>query len=123
MPRRPDRDHREPLPVDERELLDAADVGVLFGVSRTTVSEWNREELMPRPVRIRGSVRWVRRELIEWVKAKCPSRSQWKWSAIPEPRLDSLLNDLNNRVWNLTLKLEEINRARSTERLRPVHDR
>ena len=51
------------------------------------VSTWDRNTaagLTPAPVRIAGSVFWVRAELAEWCLRGCPPRDEWAplWRAI-----------------------------------------
>ena len=63
---------------DSALLLDAEDVGLLLGISRSMVLKLNASGQLPLPVRLGRCARWRRRELTEWVDAGCPSRAQWQ---------------------------------------------
>jgi predicted DNA-binding transcriptional regulator AlpA len=61
----------------ECALLDVRKAAALCGMSRTS---WYRAESsgkVPRAVRIGGSVRWRRDELLRWIDAGCPARAKW----------------------------------------------
>lgn len=60
--------------------VDADGAGRLVGVSGRTWRRMNAGGLVPRPVRLAGSVRWRVDELRRWVDAGAPSRSKWEES-------------------------------------------
>ena len=70
------------VPLSERELLRADEVGALFfGCSRSTVYSWLSDGWLPRPVRLAGHKnRWRRVELLDWIAAGCPPASRWRWT-------------------------------------------
>ncbi|MCL5281437.1 MAG: helix-turn-helix domain-containing protein, partial [Planctomycetes bacterium] len=65
------RDIREALAVCARELAEMLDV------SLRQVWRLNSAGKLPRPVRLGGSVRWDRDEVLRWFKDGCPDRQAW----------------------------------------------
>ena len=60
-------------------LLSAEAVGLLLGVSRSTVYSMHAcGELGPRPIHLGRRTLWNRKELESWTDAGCPSRDVWK---------------------------------------------
>jgi len=59
------------------ELLTTREVGALLNMGASTVRAHDRRGLLPPPVRIGGSVRWLRKELLAWLAVGCPSRGRW----------------------------------------------
>lgn len=59
-------------------LLTAEQTAELLGISVRHVHKLNREEKIPAPVRLGGSVRWRREEVERWVEAGSPSREEWE---------------------------------------------
>jgi predicted DNA-binding transcriptional regulator AlpA len=53
-----------------------------IGVS--TLDRLNAAGLVPKPIRLAGSLAWSRAELAEWCRHGCPGREEWSalWSAI-----------------------------------------
>jgi len=66
------RNTREALAVCARELAEMLDV------SLRQVWRLNAAGKLPKPVRIGGSVRWNREEILEWFQAGCPDRRTWE---------------------------------------------
>ena len=62
------------------EGLDYAEAGTLIGLSRTKVYDLDRRGLIPSPVAIgdSGIKRFLRTELLQWMKHGCPSRATWR---------------------------------------------
>ena len=60
-----------PMAISARELAD------LLGISMRQVWRLNSAGKLPRPVRIGGSVRWKRQEIMDWFEAGCPDRKTW----------------------------------------------
>ncbi len=60
-----------PLAVSAKELAN------LLGVSLRQVWRLNSTGRLPRPVRLGGSVRWRRDEIVAFVEAGCPDRQTW----------------------------------------------
>ncbi len=60
-----------PLAVSAKEL------GALLGVSLRQVWRLNSTGKLPKPIRLGGSVRWRRDEIIAFVEAGCPDRQTW----------------------------------------------
>lgn len=54
-------------------LLDVNDVAEMLGVSSRQVYRLADGGLMPKPIKLGGSVRWDRNVIDEWVAAGCPS--------------------------------------------------
>jgi len=59
------------MAISARELAD------LLGISMRQVWRLNSAGKLPRPVRIGGSVRWNRQEIMDWFEAGCPDRKTW----------------------------------------------
>ena len=59
-------------------LLRGRFAAVIFGVSLRTWQMWNAAGRIPRPIRIGRSPLWPLNELMEWVDAGCPPRSEWE---------------------------------------------
>jgi predicted DNA-binding transcriptional regulator AlpA len=59
--------------------ISAKQLSQLLGVSLRQVWRLNATGKLPRPVRIGGSVRWNRAEVIRWFsEAGCPDRQTWE---------------------------------------------
>jgi len=59
--------------------VSAKQLSQLLGVSLRQVWRLNSTGKLPRPVRIGGSVRWNRAEVIQWFsEAGCPDRQTWE---------------------------------------------
>jgi predicted DNA-binding transcriptional regulator AlpA len=59
-------------------LVNAEEAAALCGIGKTTWYALNTTGRCPRPVRLRGAVRWRREELEAWILAGCPARLQWE---------------------------------------------
>lgn len=60
-------------------LIDTRAVAELLNVSQKTVYKRDRDEAMPKPLRIGRAKRWGAEEIKAWVDEGCPPRSEWKW--------------------------------------------
>jgi predicted DNA-binding transcriptional regulator AlpA len=62
----------------EKELLNDDESAGMCG--RSTASWWRDHAAarVPAPVRLGGSTRWRRRELLAWIEAGCPPRKTWE---------------------------------------------
>ena len=59
--------------------ISARQLSQLLGISLRQVWRLNATGKLPRPVRIGGSVRWNRAEVIQWFsEAGCPDRQTWE---------------------------------------------
>ncbi len=58
--------------VELRPLIDVREVSGMLGVTPRTI--WRLRDLgkMPMPVKIGGSVRWRRMEILSWIEQGCP---------------------------------------------------
>jgi predicted DNA-binding transcriptional regulator AlpA len=54
-------------------LLKDAEVSRRLGVSRRQVWKLLKSGVLPRPVKIGGSVRWVERHITWWIEEGCPA--------------------------------------------------
>ncbi len=68
---------KEKQPPAEK-LLSTKAVATILSLSPRTVHRLNSSGLIIRPLRISGSVRYVQSELMAWIQAKMPRRSEWK---------------------------------------------
>ena len=65
--------------------ISAKQLSQLLGVSLRQVWRLNATGKLPRPVRIGGSVRWNRAEVIRWFsEAGCPDRETWEARKVVE---------------------------------------
>jgi predicted DNA-binding transcriptional regulator AlpA len=53
-------------------------------VGTSTLDRLNAAGLVPKPIRLGGSLAWPRAELAAWIAHGCPQRAEWSplWSAI-----------------------------------------
>lgn len=58
--------------------ISAKQLSRLLGVSLRQVWRLNATGKLPRPIRIGGSVRWNRAEVLRWFDAGCPDRQVWE---------------------------------------------
>ena len=63
---------REALAVCARELAE------MLGVSLRQVWRLNSAGRLPKAIRLGGSVRWNRREIMDWFQSGCPDRQTWE---------------------------------------------
>ena len=63
---------QQPLAIRAKELA------ALLGVSLRQVWRLNAAGKLPRPVRLGGAVRWLRKEIEAFVEAGCPDRQTWE---------------------------------------------
>jgi predicted DNA-binding transcriptional regulator AlpA len=75
----------------ERELLSARQLAWVLSVNPATVRRWDAGGLIPDGVRIGGRVLWRRRELMDWIDAGMPHRTDWKWSPSIPAKLEALI--------------------------------
>jgi predicted DNA-binding transcriptional regulator AlpA len=62
-----------------RLMLDTAEMAEFLGITRKTMAQLVYTERVPLPCRISVGkcFRWSVLELLEWVEAGCPKRSDW----------------------------------------------
>lgn len=60
------------------KLLSTRAVAKVLSLSSRTVHRLNSSGLIIKPLRISGSVRYVQSELMAWIQAKMPNRSEWE---------------------------------------------
>jgi excisionase family DNA binding protein len=61
-----------PIAVSARELAEMLDV------SLRQIWRLNSAGKLPKPIRLGGSVRWNRQEIMGWFEAGCPNRQAWE---------------------------------------------
>jgi predicted DNA-binding transcriptional regulator AlpA len=59
-------------------LITAREVAGLTQKSVRSIWRDNAAKRLPRPLRLGGSVRWRRDEILEWVAGGCPGRAEWE---------------------------------------------
>jgi predicted DNA-binding transcriptional regulator AlpA len=57
--------------------ISARDLAGMLDVSLRQVWRLNSAGKLPRPIRLGGSVRWGRQEIMDWFAAGCPDRQTW----------------------------------------------
>lgn len=65
-------------------LLRRAAAARYLDVGTSTLDRLNAAGLVPKPIRLGGSLAWSRAELAAWIAHGCPGREEWSalWSAI-----------------------------------------
>ena len=58
--------------------VTGAEAAALLGISRAHFYKLRAADKLPPPVRIGGSVRWLRADLTAWLEMGCPSREQFE---------------------------------------------
>lgn len=71
-------DIREALDATRAEALDAAGAATLCGVSRSKWYGMDTRGLVPASVTIGEVPRWLRAELLAWLRAGAPVRARWQ---------------------------------------------
>jgi len=71
------------VPSDEESslLVDTREAAKLLNLCGKTLYSMEKDERMPRSIKIGRAVRWNREELRAWVNAGCPSVDEWQWPA------------------------------------------
>jgi hypothetical protein len=59
-------------------VTDADGVGAMLDLSGRSVRRMNSAALMPRPIRVMGSIKWRVADISAWVAAGCPNRAEWE---------------------------------------------
>lgn len=59
-------------------LLSAAELAILLSCSVRHIRRLDEAGLLPKPVRLGKSVRWIATELHAWLAAGAPSRKAWE---------------------------------------------
>jgi predicted DNA-binding transcriptional regulator AlpA len=62
----------------KERLLSSRAVAEILGLSCRTVHRLNSSALIIRPLRISGSVRYLESELMAWIQAGMPKRSEFE---------------------------------------------
>jgi predicted DNA-binding transcriptional regulator AlpA len=65
-------------------LLRRPDAARFLAVGLSTLDRLSAAGLVPRPIRLAGSLCWSRAELSEWCRHGCPPRAEWQpvWQAL-----------------------------------------
>jgi predicted DNA-binding transcriptional regulator AlpA len=69
---------RHALEAGRTEAIGAADSAALCGISKPSWDRMNSAGKTPQPIRLLGSVRWMRAELLDWLAAGAPDRARWE---------------------------------------------
>jgi predicted DNA-binding transcriptional regulator AlpA len=56
----------------------ARDLAALCAISEPTLWRWHAAGLVPGPVRIAGTTRWLRTDVELWMSMGCPSRQEFE---------------------------------------------
>lgn len=62
----------EPIAVDARQLA------ALLACSVRQIWRLRAMKLLPKEIRLGGSIVWNRREILEWFESGCPGRKEWE---------------------------------------------
>jgi predicted DNA-binding transcriptional regulator AlpA len=58
--------------------ISARQLSQMLSVSLRQCWRLNAAGKLPRPVRLGGSVRWSRQEILDWFSQQCPDRRMWE---------------------------------------------
>ena len=58
-------------------LINANELASMLGVSPRTIWRMNSNGLIPRPLKLNRSVRWVLSDVADWIEQRCPTRSEF----------------------------------------------
>ena len=73
------QEKEKPNSVNSQSIaISAKQLSQLLGVSLRQVWRLNATGKLPRLIRIGGSVRWNRAEVLRWFDAGCPDRQVWE---------------------------------------------
>ena len=61
----------------ETVAVDAATAARMFGIAPGTWRRLHSGELVPPPIRVGKSLRWLAAELVAWAAAGAPPRASW----------------------------------------------
>lgn len=64
--------------VQTEQLLTAAEVGKILGLSKRQIFRLNSSGKIPASIRIGGAVRWRADEISAWLAAGAPDRKTWE---------------------------------------------
>ena len=68
-----ERTHRD----SDALAISARQLAGLLGISLRQAWRLNSAGKLPKPIRLGGSVRWGRQEIVDWFAACCPDRRTW----------------------------------------------
>jgi predicted DNA-binding transcriptional regulator AlpA len=63
---------QEPIAISARQMSQ------MLGVSLRQCWRLSSAGKLPKPIRLGGSVRWNRQEIMDWFQAGCPDRRAWE---------------------------------------------
>ncbi|MDI9431684.1 MAG: helix-turn-helix domain-containing protein [Planctomycetota bacterium] len=72
MKHRCERGQNLQMAISARELAET------LGISLRQVWRLSSAGKLPKPLKIGGSARWNRQEIVEWFEAGCPDRRTWQ---------------------------------------------
>ncbi len=64
--------------MEEKLAIDSKDLAKLLGVSTRHVASMRHKQLLPSPVRLGSSVRFILEEIEAWLRAGCPNQEDWE---------------------------------------------
>jgi len=67
-----ERTHGNVLAISARELAE------MLRISLRQTWRLNSAGKLPKPIRLGGSVRWNRQEILDWFSQQCPDRKTWE---------------------------------------------
>lgn len=68
----------EPIQTAPPVVLTGADVAKMLAISESHFHAMKQQgKFGPEPRKLGGSVRYLREEVVEWLKAGCPDRQTW----------------------------------------------
>jgi predicted DNA-binding transcriptional regulator AlpA len=72
-----DQNQKQTRNVHEILAISARDLKEMLNVSLRQVWRLNSSGKLPKSIRLGGSVRWNRQEIMDWFGAGCPDRKTW----------------------------------------------
>ncbi len=71
-------DQRPRMPSQQVLAISARELAEMLGISLRQAWRLNAAGKLPMPIRLGGSVRWNRQEIMDWFRAGCPGRKVWE---------------------------------------------
>jgi predicted DNA-binding transcriptional regulator AlpA len=100
-------------PNPRRELFRAKEVWYALGISRSKFFELARTGGIPASITLGGVRYWRRRELLDWIDAGMPDRSEWRWRPSFPAKLDYLIRIRTNQLSELAREVAELESRRA----------
>lgn len=62
----------DPVGSAQTELIDSVRLAAMLSISTRTLYRLKKQGCLPSPIRLGGSTRWRRRDVLRWIDRGCP---------------------------------------------------